>query len=287
MIYDCIIIGSGVAGLTAGLYLKRANKSVLIIEDSVIGGTTATLECVENYPGFAKISGMDLIQNMVAQVSLLGVSINIMSINRIDFDNKRIITSSCTLYYKTLIIASGMSYNKLDIEDEDKFKYKGLSYCAVCDGPLYRDKKVAVVTNGNSGLESINHLFNITKDITVIDCIDKYKNDTCTVYSNSNITKIIGDNVVSGVEIECNGVKKIIDCNGIFVALGKSINTKLFDKKLDIKDGFIDSDENMHTNIDGVFVAGDIRKKSLRQIITACADGAIAGTEAIKFIQKI
>jgi len=287
MIYDSIIIGSGVAGLTAGLYLARAQKKVLIIEDSVLGGTTATLNKIENYPGFLSVSGMELVQNMVMQISNLGVSIDFINIKSIDFNTNTIITDMAKLQYKTLIIASGTSYNKLQLKEENKYKFKGLSYCAVCDGNLYKGKNVVVATNGNSGKDAIEYMQNLTKNIVVIDYGNSYNNDKCTVYNNSMITKINGNPFVESVEIINSEGKTInIDCQGLFVSLGKSTNLNMYKDYLTIKDNYIVTDENMKTNIDGVYAAGDIRYKSLRQIITACSDGAIAGTECIKYLSK-
>jgi len=286
MVYDCIIIGSGMAGLTSALYLARAKKNVMIIENSNIGGTTATLDKIENYPGYTEINGMQLVQNTLSQVSNLGVSIDIMNITSIDFDQKAVISGETYLHYKTLIIASGTSYKRLNLPDEDNYKFKGLSYCAVCDGSLYRNKRLVVVTNGNSAKESIDYLSNITKDIVVVDQIDKYKSEIFKVYSNTKISKIFGNPFVQSIVISSGDNTEKLECDGIFVSLGKETNLDLYRGKIEIINGYINSDENMHTNIDGVFVAGDIRNKNLRQIVTACSDGAIAGTEAIKYLQR-
>lgn len=286
MKYDTVIIGSGVAGLTAALYLARANKSVLIIEDSIIGGTTATLDLIENYPGYESISGNELVSKMFMQVSKLGVNVNFMSINSIDFNNCIVSTTETNIEYKTLIIASGTSVKKLNIDTEKQFLFKGLSYCAVCDGSLYKNKDIVVVTNGLTGKSSIDYLENITNNITVVDYSNKFTSNKFETISNSQIVKINGQNHIESVDIRLdNGDIINKSCSAVFVALGKETNLKLYDK-LDKKDGYLKTDENMRTNIDSVFVAGDIRYKSLRQIVTACADGAIAATEAIKFISN-
>lgn len=286
MKYDTVIIGSGVAGLTAALYLARANKTVLIIEDSIIGGTTATLDLIENYPGYESISGNELVSKMFMQVSKLGVNVNFMSIKSIDFDNRIVSTAETNIEYKTLIIASGTSVKKLNIDTEKQFLFKGLSYCAVCDGSLYKNKDIVVVTNGLTGKSSIDYLENITNNITVVDYSNKFTSNKFETISNSQIVKINGQNRIESVDIRLdNGDIINKSCSAVFVALGKETNLKLYDK-LDKKDGYLKTDENMRTNIDSVFVAGDIRYKSLRQIVTACADGAIAATEAIKFISN-
>lgn len=287
MVYDTIIIGSGMAGLTASIYLARAKKNVMIIEDAVIGGITATLDSIENYPGYENVSGMQLVQNTFKQASKLGVNVDLMHIKKIDFDSKSIITDKTTLYYKTLIIASGTSYKKLNLTEEDRFKFRGLSYCAVCDGSLYKNRKIIVVTNGNAGAEAIEYLSNITQDIEIVDISDKYISNKFKVYNNTNVTKINGKEFVESIDVKLPNDKITnLICDGLFVCLGKETNLDLYKSKIITENGYICSDEDMHTNIDGVFVAGDIRKKTLRQIVTACSDGAIAATEAIKYIQN-
>ena len=223
---------------------------------------------------------------MYIQAIECGVKIEYLNIRHIDFDNNLVICDKNNVKYKTLIIASGTSYKKLNVPKENEFKFRGLSYCAVCDGPLYKNKKILVVTDGFSAKASIEFLNNITEDLIIIDKTDKYNLSNKNIYHNSFVTEILGDNHVEGVVIESNNKKYNIKCDAIFVVLGKESNIRLYSDNINIKDGFIEADENMHTNIDGVFVAGDIRYKSLRQIITACADGAIAGTEAIKYIQS-
>lgn len=285
--YDIVIIGSGVAGMTAGIYGGRANKKVLIIEDNNIGGTTATLDIITNYPGFDSISGLELVTNMQMQCIKFGVEFQFGDIVEIDFDKSQIIMKGKSIVeYKTLIIASGTTSQKLNIRGEDTYKMKGVSYCAVCDGNLYKGKNIVVFTNGNSAKSDIDYLLNITKNIIVFDITDIYKNDSITVYNNVKPIEIAGDKIVKNVSVKINDNIQIFDCDGIFVDMGKCTDLHLFKNRLETKNNQVCSDENMHTNISNVFVAGDIRYKSLKQIITACSDGAIASTEAIKFISK-
>ena len=286
MDYDIVIIGSGVAGLSAGLYAIRGNKKILILEENNIGGITATLGLIENYPGFQKVSGFELISNMYNQVSSLGCEFLITNIINIDFDNKTIKTSQGSINYKALIIASGSSYKKLDLPSEEEFKQKGISYCAVCDGNLYKNKHIVVITDGFSAKNSIGYLYNISQNITVLDITNSDKNDKINVYNNVKINEFYGDIKIQGVSINIDNKNLKLDCDGIFISLGTTTNTQLYQDKINTDSGYIISDENMHTNIEGVFVAGDIRKKNLRQIVTACSDGAIAGTEAIKYLNK-
>lgn len=286
MKFDIVIIGSGVAGLTASIYAKRGNKSVAIIEADNLGGTTATLEKIENYPGYVEVSGFDLVNNMFTQATKLGVKFIFDKIKNIDFDNNLILANDNQIEYSTLIIASGSSYRKLGIQSEDKFSQKGISYCAVCDGALFKSKKIVVVTDGYTGKSSIEYLSNLTKDLLILDISKFYKNDNLKVVNNVEILEFIGDNKLQKIKYKVDDVEYLIDCDGVFISLGKSTDITLYESKIKCANGYICADENMHTNIPNVFVAGDIREKSLRQIITACSDGAIAGTEAIKYLSK-
>lgn len=284
---DIVIIGSGVAGLTAGIYAGRANKSVLIIEENNLGGTTANLKSIENYPGFVKVDGIELVQNMQMQCMQFGVNFEFGTIVSIDFDNNKItMADKNQIEYKALIIACGSSPRKLNIEGEDIFKFKGVSYCAICDGNLYKNKKLVVFTNNNSAKKDVDYLLNISKDITVLDTSNGYQNSNVKVLSNIKPVEITGDNVVKNITIDVNGKKQTLDCDGIFIDLGKYSNLDLYRNYINIENNQILSDADMHTNKSNVFVAGDVRKKSLKQIITACSDGAIAATEAIKFLNK-
>lgn len=285
--YDIIIIGSGVAGLTAGMYSARAKKSVLIIEENFLGGTTATLENIENYPGFMKINGFDLIQNMVNQCISLGVQIEFCSIKNINYDKNIVNCDKNMFEYKSLIIASGTSPVKLNLKNEDYFKFKGLSYCAVCGGSLYKNKRVIVVTKNLSAEHAIDYLSNLTNDLTILDLSNNYQNENLKVFHDVKILDLIGEDRLNAVKFISQGNEITLECDGLFVELGKQTNLKLFKDNLETSYNFLVTDENMHTIIPNVFVAGDIRKKNLRQIVTACSDGAIASTEAIKYLNSI
>ena len=286
MLYDIVIIGSGVAGLSAGIYAGRANKSVLIIEDNNIGGTTVTLPNINNYPGFTNISGVELVSNMYKQCLNFDVKFDFLRIDSIDFDRNIIRTDNNIIEYKTLIIASGSTYKRLNIDTEEKFKLRGLSYCAVCDGNLYKNKKIIVFTKNNSAINSVKYLKNLTNDIIVMDISNGFAFDGINAYHNVLPIEIIGDTNVKGIKAMIGISEKVLNCDGIFVDLGKVTDIDLYKDNLQNESGFLITDENLHTNIPNVFVAGDIRKKSLRQIVTACSDGAIASTEAIKYLSK-
>lgn len=313
--FDIVIIGSGVAGLSAGIFGGRANKSVLIIEDGNIGGTTATLKDIKNYPGFENIDGFSLVQNMYMQCAQFGANFEFGDISNIDFESNTIVMKNnnsntiCTrksvetktdniiennciddncinIKYRTLIIASGMSSNKLNCEGEEKLKFKGVSYCAICDGNLYKDKNIIVFTNNFSASSAIDYLTNISSNIIVMDISSGYMSESLKVYHNVKPIKILGDKSVSSIDVKINDDIINFPCNAIFIELGKSSKLDLYKEKINTKDNQILSDENMKTNIENVFVAGDIRYKSLKQIVTACSDGAIASTQAIKYINN-
>lgn len=288
MNYDVVIVGSGVAGLTAAIYVARAGKSSLVIENSIIGGTTATLESVENYPGFSGKTGGELINIMLGQVISLGVSIEMQNIVSIDFDKKELTFDNgqkCT--YGALIISTGTSPIKLTVKGEEELKFKGLSYCATCDGRLYKDKKVVVVTSGVKGSDSIDYLSNLANEVIVLDTTDLYSNSKYIVYNNVTIKEIIGSDYVEGIAFTMGEEQISIDCSAVFVCLGKNSDNTLFDGKIHTNNNKVITDDKMRTNIPGVYAAGDIRDKELRQIVTACADGAIAATEAIKFVSSL
>lgn len=288
MEYDIVIVGSGVAGLTAGIYAARAGKKTLIIENSILGGTTATLDVIENYPGFDKISGSDLVQKIFMQASSLGVNIEFYNIKSIEFKLKKIVLSNNdSISYGALIIATGISNKKLKLANADKYLFKGISYCAVCDGALYKNKNIAVLTDGNIGKSSIEYLSNLTDKIIALDISNKYTNDKIKVYHNTEILEVKGEDKLTSIIIKSNGENTEINLDALFINLGKENDLNLFKEVLEIKNNFLVTNEDMQTNIDSVFVAGDIRFKSLRQIVTACSDGAIAANSAIKYLQRI
>lgn len=286
MQYDVVIIGGGVAGLTAGLYCARGGKSTLIIENSNLGGITATLDKIENYPAFNG-TGEELINKLVEQAMSFGVNFEYTNIESIDFASKSLVLSDGQICdYKALIVASGVTYRKLGIEGENAFKNKGISYCGTCDGRLYKDKDVIVITNGFVGHKDIEYLRGLAKKVYVLDISEEYVNRAVEIYHGVKIKKIFGIDSVGGIIFERYGKDVILHADGIFICLGKESDVSLFDGKLTLNGNKIVTDENMHTNIDGVYAVGDIRDKKLRQIVTACSDGAIAGSEAIGFINK-
>ena len=297
--YDIIIIGSGIAGLTSAIYVLNNKRKVLILESKTYGGQIINSNIINNYPGFLEISGFDLMTNIYNQVKNLGGVIKYEEVLEIT-KNKKVITKNETYEAKSIIISTGLAPRKLNLENEDKFIGKGISYCATCDGSFYKDKDVMVVGGGNTAIEDVIYLSNICKKVYLVyrrkelrkdlNLTEKVKElSNVEIIYNSNIEKLNGDESLNSVDIINKDTEKItnIIINGLFVAIGKIPSGNIFKDLLNVtENGYIITDEDCHTNIDGIYAAGDIRKKRLRQLVTAASDGAIAAIEAIKYINK-
>ena len=288
--YDIIIIGAGPAGLTAAIYALRANKKVLVLESKSYGGQIINANLIENYPGLIKISGYDFATNLYNQVASLGGNIIYEEVIKIDKD-KKVITNKNEYQSNAIIIATGSGNRKLNIDNEDKYLSKGISYCATCDGNFYKNKVVAVVGGGSVALEDALYLADIAKLVYVIHRRDSFrgdatyleelkKKDNVKFIMNSNITKLIGDDLLKGIEINN---EEILDIDGLFIAIGRIPQNELVSDILDLdEEGYIKSLDGVHTNIKGIYVAGDVRSKDIRQLTTAVADGTVAATTAIR-----
>lgn len=295
MIYDVIIIGLGASGVSASIYAKRSGLNVCVINYGIPGGIISTSSIVENYPGFKSISGSDFAFNLFEQFNNLDVPLfNEEVINIIDGDIKEVKTKNNIYKAKKIIICSGRKPRRLDVENEDKFLGRGISYCATCDGNLYKDKTVCVVGGGNSALESALYLSNLCKEVYILVRKDKFignkslidevneKENICIKFM-TNIISVEGNDVVTGVKTN-NGEIKL---DGIFVNIGyePSINI-VKDLNIKLDKNYIVVDEHMETNIKGIYAAGDIIKKDLYQLVTAVSEGAIAATNVYKSIRK-
>ena len=288
--YDTIIIGGGPAGLTSAIYLRRANKSVLVLEANVCGGQIITANDVENYPGYAHISGFDLSENMRKQVLELGAEIKYETVLRVDED-KKVYTNNNTYEAKSVILAIGSKNRKLKIENEDKFTGKGISYCATCDGNFYKGKDVAVIGSGNTAIQDIIYLSNICNHVYGIVRGESYKGEVSeldeakakgnvSLYFNSVVTQLVGEDTLEKIIINNNDE---INVSGVFVAIGQEPNNMMFKNIVDLDEkGYIITNNDVKTKTKGIYVAGDARQKELRQLTTAVSDGAIAATYAIK-----
>ena len=299
--YDIVIIGAGPAGLTAAIYARRANKKVLVLEAKNYGGQIINTSNIENYPGIEKISGFDYATNLYNQVLKQGAEIvfeKVVNIKEL-INEKQVITTEKTYTTKAIIIATGADNRKLGIDNEDNFIGKGISYCATCDGSFFKGKDVAVVGGGNTAIEDAEYLSDIVNKVYLIHRRDEFRGDIVSVNKlkekpnvefilNSKVTKLNGENFLESIEITDNSNNtKTININGLFIAVGKIPENENFKDLINMDDkGYIISDELCHTNVEGIYVAGDNRVKNLRQLVTATSDGAIAATEAIKYLNK-
>ena len=297
--YDIIIVGAGPAGLTAALYALRANKKTLVLEAKNYGGQIINAYKIENYPGLPNISGFDFATNLYNQVKDLGLEIKYETVINID-ENKTVKTNKNEYKAKTIILATGAEKRKLNIENKQKFIGKGVSYCATCDGNFYKGKKVAVVGGGNSALEDAIYLSDIAKKVYVIHRRDSFRAEEKYVNElkeknniefilNSNVVKINGEDLLQSIDVKNNDdqIRKI-DINGLFIAVGQEPKNVIFSNLINIdKAGYIETEDGVHTNVKGIYVAGDARVKQLRQLTTAVSDGAIAATVVIKELEII
>lgn len=299
--YDIIIVGAGPAGLTAAIYARRASKRVLVIEAKTYGGQIINTLDIENYPVEAHISGFDFATKLYNQVKDLGAEIIFEKVVSINDNNKEkeVITTKNKYVAKTIILATGSENRKLGIENEDNLIGKGVSYCATCDGAFYKNKNVAVVGGGNTALEDALYLTDIAKKVYLIHRRDEFRGAPSTVnllktksniefIYNSNVTKLNANEKLQSIEVtNKDGSNKIIEVDGLFVAVGRIPENENFAKLVHIDNsGYIIAGENCNTNVPGIFVAGDNRTKEVRQLVTATSDGAIAATEAIKYINN-
>ncbi len=295
--HDIVIIGGGPAGLTAAIYGVRANKKVLVLEATTCGGQIINTTHIENYPVAPHITGLDFGQTLEKQAEDLGVEIEYDNVLHIDkTDGGFEITAEDDKYTaRTVIIATGTTPRKLNAENEDRFIGRGVSYCATCDGNFYKDKSVAVVGGGNSAAHEAIYLSEIASKVYLIhrrnqlradeSIVDKLKSkENIELVLESNVAQIIGEDKLQQVKLDN---ERVLDIDGLFVSIGREPNAASLIDGLDIDEsGYVVSDEKCATNIPGVFVAGDVREKDLRQLVTATSDGAIAATGAINYLNS-
>lgn len=298
--YDTIIIGAGPGGLSAGIYASRGGLDVAIIENRSVGGQAQQAADIQNYPGVKSSSGFDLCYTMMNQCIDFGVEFVFDQIVDCDLsqDEKTIrLASGKTLTAKTVVIASGASSRKLDVKGERELTGKGVSYCATCDGAFFKNKTVAVIGGGNTAAEDALYLEKLAKKVYIVHRRDKLRADA--IVANrllSSSIQPIWDSVVQSVEGEdkvteltLKNVKTddltSLSVDGVFVAIGQTPNSQGFDGVDVTRSGYILTDERMRTNLQGVYAVGDVREKSLRQVVTACADGAIAADDIIKLLR--
>ncbi|QVK21120.1 FAD-dependent oxidoreductase [Mycoplasmatota bacterium] len=299
--YDVIVIGAGPAGMNAAIYANRAGLNVLMLEKGAPGGQMVNTSEVENYIGFGKLSGADLALKMFNHTQELGVEYRYGEVTEIiDGEIKIVKTTDNEYEGKAIIIATGTVPRSLGAENEEKFAGNGISWCAICDGPLYKDKDVLVIGGGNSAIEEAIYLSGLAKSVKVLarrelranaTYIDKTKKyDNIEIVKNTSVESFIGDGKISGARIINNITKEKseIKFDGAFIFVGFNPKTNSF-KNLGILDdsGYIKTNEFMETRVKGIYAAGDVIVKNLRQIATATNDGAIAAMQAGKYIEDL
>ena len=299
--YDIVIIGAGPAGLTAAIYALREEKKVVILEKETIGGKITSSSKVENYPGFKSISGMDFANNLYEQVIDLGGEINIEEVLSIENGKvKKVITDENTYETKSIIIASGSKYKTLNLDNEEDLIGNGISFCTVCDGSFYKNKDVCVVGGANSALNSALYLSKICNKVYLIVRGPKLKGDkkviddvlsanNIEVLYNATVNEYVLDNdELVAIEVNNNESKKRLNVEGVFLAIGQSPEIEYLNNLVKVdENNYIVASENCMTNIDGIFVAGDVRKKDVRQLTTAVSDGTNAAINAINYLKEV
>lgn len=294
--FDCIIIGSGIAGMTAALYLKRAGVNTLIIEKGMVGGQINRCAQIDNYPGCENIEGPTLAQNMFKQVTNLGIEVKygeVLSISD-EKDYKVIGLTNEKFTCKGIIIATGREPRRLDLPKETELTGRGISWCAVCDGFFFRNKDVAVVGAGNSAIEEALYLSNICHSVKVLVRKDYLRSDHYLQQQISNkanvevlyetvVTSIYGEDRLDSIEITTKGNRQKLTIQGLFISIGYHPTVQfLTSLGIDTIDDYIVVDQYMRTNMKGIYAAGDAIKKDLYQLVTAASEGAMAANSYIK-----
>ena len=291
-IYDVIIIGGGPAGYTAALYAARSGLLTIVLERQCAGGQMILAEKIENYPGIEVINGVALANKMRFSAEKFGAETKITEVIKTELKGniKKIYTDDSIFLGKTVIRACGACARKLGLENEEKLTGKGISYCANCDGRFYKGKTVVVAGGGASAVTEALFLSAICSEILLVYrgkklkaeeiYIDMLKNKGNVFFMpNTEITEFIYDKAVAGIKIKnnINGIEKTLKCNAVFVSIGREPSSKIFADEIETdENGYIKAKEDTKTNVDGVFAAGDIRTKTVRQIVSAVSDGAVA-----------
>ena len=302
MLYDMIVIGGGPAGYTAAFYAARSGLSVLVLEKLSAGGQMTNTEQIDNYPGFPEgIGGFELGERMQKGALRFGAENQFSEVKSVELSGqvKIVRTRKKEFQARTVVLAAGAYPRKTGVEGEDRFAGRGVAYCAACDGMFYKDKTVAVYGGGNSAVEDALLLSRICKKVYLIHRRDTLRatkvyqdalfGSSVELVWNSRVTAFLGDKHLSGVEIDDTktGEKRELSLDGIFVSIGRIPDTGLFEGQVDMDEaGYLIADETTRTNLPGVFAAGDVRTKQLRQVITAAADGAAAAWNAEQYLAE-
>lgn len=300
--HDIIVIGGGVSGMTSALYALRGGKSVLLIEGESVGGQIAQSPKVENFPSIKQISGAKLSDDLFEQISALGVDFEFDKVESVEkADNVFRVKGEFGVYEsKSVIIATGVKHRKLKLQNEENLIGHGVYYCALCDGPFYGGKEVTLIGDGNTALQYALLLSDICSKVNLVIMFDKFFGDDALVrvvenrsniniIRNSKTIELIGDKELAGIKFEKNdGTEFVIEGTPLFVAIGQVPDNKKFENLADLdRFGYFDSDESTTTKTTGLFVAGDCRKKGIRQLSTAIGDGAVAGSSACNYVNML
>ena len=298
MIYDIIIIGGGPAGLTAAIYARRANKTVLVMEKGTFGGQITSSPKVENIPGFISVSGNEFGEVLMEQAMELGAEVECLeSLSVTDGDIKTVTTDEGDYQARALIIATGTKHRLLGLDREEEFIGNGISFCAVCDGAFYADKTVAVIGGGNSALQEAILLSKTSKKVYVVQNLDYFTGEEKLIEElkttenieaimGAVVTELLGDDELSGIKIKRGEQIEELKIDGMFTAIGLIPQNEIFASLVKLNNwGYVDSGEDCLTTANGIFVAGDCRSKRIRQVATAAADGAVAALAACDYLK--
>lgn len=292
--YDLIIIGAGPAGLSAAIYASRGGLNTLVVDRGATGGQTLLSDDIENYPGIPHTDGYSLAVNMEKQARSFGATIisdEITSLDLIGEEKRFALKNHGDISSRAVIIATGAKARRLGVEREEELLGKGISYCATCDGGFFKNKSVAVVGGGDTALTDALYLSRFAKEVFLIHrrtsfraaaiLTERLKSSSVKVVAPAVVKSLVGT-PLSSVEVEYeDGSHENVPVNGLFVAVGRVPDTDFIGGVLATDNGYISTDERMKTSLEGVYAAGDVRKTPLRQIVTACADGAIAAESVI------
>lgn len=300
--YDIIIIGGGPAGLTAALYARRANKSVLVIEKGSFGGQITYSPKVENIPGFLSLSGNEFAEKLVEQVLEQGADVESLEVLKVvDGDIKKVITDDGEFEAKAIIVATGARHRLLGLPGEEEYIGNGISFCAVCDGAFYEGQTVAVIGGGNSALQEAILLSDLAKKVIVVQNLDFLtgeeklqeqlrEKENVEIILGTVVKSLHGESDLTGITVvkESTGEETLITVDGMFIAIGLVPQNEIFRENFKLNDyGYADADETCTTTAAGIFVAGDCRSKKIRQVATAASDGAIAALAACDYVDNL
>lgn len=296
---DIIVVGGGPSGMTSALYALRSNKSVLILEKENFGGQIANSPRVENYPSIKEISGLDLSDRMFEQITELGAQFELEDVLKIEKQaDKFVVTTNYHSHEcKAVIIANGVKHRLMNLPNEENLIGNGVSFCAVCDGPMYKGKEVYLIGDANTALQYALLLSNYCTKVHMFTLFDRFFGDqilidrllskeNILIKHNMNLVQYLGEDKLDGLVFEDTKTKEKAEypTDNVFIAIGQVPQNELFANIVELDKGFIVTDENMATKTPGVFACGDTRKKETRQVVTACNDGAIAALSAVKYL---